>query len=67
MSVTRHLLRTAYLSPVYDVGTLPEETQIGALVLFFVLAVLGIAAVAVMVWLLARPARPEGEAQASEP
>lgn len=67
MSVTRQLLRTAYLSPVYDVGALPEETQIGALVLFFILAVLGVAAVGVMVWLLARPARPGAEAQTYEP
>ncbi len=67
MSVTRQLLRTAYLSPVYDVGALPQETQTGALVLFFILAVLGLAAIGIMVWLLARPARPEGEAPTYQP
>jgi hypothetical protein len=67
MSVTRHLLRTSYLSPVYDVGTLPQETQIGALVLFFVLAGVGVATVGAMIWLLTRPARPESEMGSREP
>lgn len=66
MSVARHLLRTAYLAPEYDVGALPTSTQLGALLLFFILALLGVAVVAVLVWWLARPGRPAGEVPAPE-
>jgi hypothetical protein len=54
MSVARDMLRAARTSPHLDVSTLPSETQVGATILFFVVLVAGLGAVAYMLWLLRR-------------
>jgi hypothetical protein len=63
MSVARHLLRAALTSPQLDVGALPSETQIGAVIIFFVVFVAGLGTVGYMLWLLRRrrPAAPYGQ------
>ena len=57
MSVARHLLRAALTSPHLDVGALPSDTQVGAVIIFFVVLVAGLSTVAYMLWLLRRGRR----------
>jgi hypothetical protein len=57
MSVARHLLRAALTSPYLDVGALPSDTQVGAVIIFFVVLVAGLSTVAYMLWLLRRGRR----------
>jgi hypothetical protein len=54
MSVARDLLRAARTSPDLAVSTLPSQTQVGAVILFFVVFVAGLSTVAYMLWLLRR-------------
>lgn len=54
MSVARHLLRAARTSPHLDVNALPSETQVGAVIIFFVVLVAGLGTVGYMLWLLRR-------------
>jgi len=62
MSVARHLLRAARTSPHLDVSALPSETQIGAVIIFFGVLVIGLGTVGYMLRLLwrGRPSLADG-------
>lgn len=50
MSLVRHLLREAYISPHFQVGTLPVVPQISVFGLFFILLLGGLLVIGYMVW-----------------
>jgi hypothetical protein len=56
MAVIRHLVRIAYLRPYFDPRTLPVEGQWTVFVIFAVLLVAGIATVGWMLFQYFRPA-----------
>ncbi len=58
MAVARHLLRALRTSPHLDVDALPSDTQVGAVILFFVVFVAGLGTIGYVVWLLRR-GRPD--------
>jgi len=61
MVIIRHRLRAAYLGSAFDPATLSVRPQTAMFALFVVLLVGGIAAIAWMVWQLARPVDPRTE------
>jgi hypothetical protein len=61
MAVARDLLRTIRTSPHLDVGTLPSDTQVVAVLIFFLVLAAGLVTVGYMLWLLNRArAAPAG-------
>ena len=50
MSLVRHLLREAYITPHFQVGELPVVSQISVFVLFFILLLVGLGVIGYMVW-----------------
>lgn len=54
MVCLRYLLRMAYLKPYMNLGSLAIRPQLGVIVLFLLLFVGGLAAVAYMLWLVGR-------------
>jgi hypothetical protein len=61
MAVGRDMLRTIRTSPHLDVGTLPSETQVVVVLVFFLVLAAGLSTVGYMLWLLARArAAPAG-------
>jgi len=59
MAVMRHLVRVAYLQPYFDPRSLPVQGQWVVFVLFAILLVAGIATVAWMLYVFFRPASPQ--------
>jgi len=55
----RHLVRVAYLQPYFDPRSLPVQGQWVVFVLFAILLVAGIATVAWMLYVFFRPASPQ--------
>jgi hypothetical protein len=60
MAVARDLLRTALTSADLDIYTLPSQTEIVTVLLFFIVFAAGLGTVGYMLWLLirGRPAAP---------
>jgi len=59
MAVIRHLVRVAYLQPYFDPSSLPVHGQWVVFGLFAVLLLAGIATVAWMLYVFFRPASPQ--------
>jgi hypothetical protein len=57
MVCLRYLLRLAYLKSYVNLGALAVRPQVGAIVLFLLLFVVGLATVGYMLWLVARNAK----------
>ena len=54
MAVARDMLRTIRTSPHLDVGTLPSDTQVATVLIFFLVLAAGLSTVGYMLWLLGR-------------